>query len=660
MLIAGPKIHVNDDTVLIDQEPKITVLASGGWVVTWEAGRRSHDIYQQAYSADGSANGGETQVNSTWEGDQSEHQTTALSNGGWVVTWLSGQDGGGVYQQIYRADGSRQGGETLVNSNYYSNAVVTALAGSGWVLTWEGDGVHQQVYNADGSPVGSETRVDTTDEGYYYNHEVAALSDGGWVVTWQAWDEDFAADGFFQQAYHADGSALGGETHYDVIPVGKEVLALASGGWVVSWSPYDDSSDPYNNPTDFYQQAYNADGTLLGGEVRVNSTTRPNPGELHSVALADGGWVVTWETWTQSMAHEDIYQQAFHADGTPMGEETRVNSARRDSLEQGQIVALSDGGWMVMWQSWNDKKEGFDILVQAYNADASRRGGETLLASRAESYLDKSIGALPDGGWVMTWPSPGEEPVFPNPDEEYSDIYMRVFHMVTAADSLALTEDKSHSFAASDFRFSDLETRGSAGVTIVSVVSGSLKFDGEAASAGQFVKFRDLDQLSWSAGKDVIGKGLNAFIFTVTDPSGLGIDAGDPSYAIKFNVRDIVDRFTGTMKNDRLIGSDGEDVMSGRNGHDRLVGGRGDDWLTGGAGRDRFIFNAGDGKDRIMDFDATGKDHDIIGVHGVPYFPIYWHYYLHQEGKNVVIDAPDEIILMNVKLKDLDWSDFSV
>ena len=51
-----------------------TALAGGGWVVTWESsGQDGSDagIYQQAYSADGSALGGEIQVNATTAGDQS-------------------------------------------------------------------------------------------------------------------------------------------------------------------------------------------------------------------------------------------------------------------------------------------------------------------------------------------------------------------------------------------------------------------------------------------------------------------------------------------------------------------------------------------------------------------------------------------------------------
>lgn len=43
----------------------------------------------------------------------------------------------------------------------------------------------------------------------------------------------------------------------------------------------------------------------------------------------------------------------------------------------------------------------------------------------------------------------------------------------------------------------------------------------------------------------------------------------------------------------------------GNAGDDTLEGKRGDDTLKGGDGADEFIFNAGDGRDRVVDFDIS-------------------------------------------------------
>ncbi|WP_188750317.1 calcium-binding protein [Marinobacterium zhoushanense] len=68
------------------------------------------------------------------------------------------------------------------------------------------------------------------------------------------------------------------------------------------------------------------------------------------------------------------------------------------------------------------------------------------------------------------------------------------------------------------------------------------------------------------------------------------------------------DRLDGGADRDRLYGEAGDDVLLGGGGDDRLYGGDGNDVLHGGAGSDRlyggagqdtFIFNRGDGHDRI-------------------------------------------------------------
>ncbi|WP_068116643.1 M10 family metallopeptidase [Tropicimonas marinistellae] len=58
----------------------------------------------------------------------------------------------------------------------------------------------------------------------------------------------------------------------------------------------------------------------------------------------------------------------------------------------------------------------------------------------------------------------------------------------------------------------------------------------------------------------------------------------------------------GRDGNDELIGRGGNDRLFGGGSDDRLTGGQGNDRLKGGSGTDTFVFRAGSGKDRILDF----------------------------------------------------------
>jgi len=114
------------------------------------------------------------------------------------------------------------------------------------------------------------------------------------------------------------------------------------------------------------------------------------------------------------------------------------------------------------------------------------------------------------------------------------------------------------------------------------------------------------------------------------------------------------DSLSGGKGRDILQGDGGKDVLLGNLGKDRLNGGVGNDSLTGGAGADTFVFTAGHGRDKIIDFtpgqdrirlqlDATGFDD--LGLKAV--------------GDDTRIDTGDGLILLtDVLPADLSASDF--
>src|SRR5262249_5895219 len=61
------------------------------------------------------------------------------------------------------------------------------------------------------------------------------------------------------------------------------------------------------------------------------------------------------------------------------------------------------------------------------------------------------------------------------------------------------------------------------------------------------------------------------------------------------------DTINGDGFPNRISGLAGNDSLSGRDGNDQLIGGAGNDYLEGGTGFDTYVFNLGDGQDRIFD-----------------------------------------------------------
>ena len=121
----GGEILVNTATADYQVVPQITALANGGFVITWidlsrgvggATGDTSESaVKAQVFTSTGAAVGGEILVNTATAGPQDPQEITALSNGGFVVTWRDLSQGAAgrpdtsgyaVKAQIFTADGA--------------------------------------------------------------------------------------------------------------------------------------------------------------------------------------------------------------------------------------------------------------------------------------------------------------------------------------------------------------------------------------------------------------------------------------------------------------------------------------------------------------------------------------------------------------------------
>ena len=93
--------------------------------------------------------------------------------------------------------------------------------------------------------------------------------------------------------------------------------------------------------------------------------------------------------------------------------------------------------------------------------------------------------------------------------------------------------------------------------------------------------------------------GNNAYVIYGFDVNGVH------STSITNSGTSASETITGSAVNDTLSGNDGNDIIRGGNGDDKITGGTGNDKLDGGHGNDEFIFDNGDGKDIILDFEDS-------------------------------------------------------
>lgn len=594
----------------------------------------------------------------------------ALNDGGFLITWASyNQDtsGSGIFAQRYAADGSTVGSEFQVNThtaNSQTEPAITSLAGGGFVITWASDGqdgdqmgIFAQRYAADGSSVGGEFQVSTQIAGMQYLPSITALIDGGFVVTWASYGQDGSDYGIFAQRFAADGSTVGGEFQVNTYTANNQYFpvttALADGGFVVAWGSFGRDGDQMG----IFAQRYAADGSTVGGEFQVNTYTTNAQTGPSVASLDDGGFVIVWQSLGQLGSGYDIFAQRYAADGSAVGSEFQVNSYISDAQDAPWITSLSDGGFMITWESTGQDGEQRGIFAQRYEADGTpveiagvdgdaganmltwdgtdsvvmrglggndtligSSGNDTLYGTEGDDHLNGGLGTdILSGGdgsdrFIYEDPSELSGDTINGGEEQATLDYLRVAPTLT---------NQTFNLSTASIQYIDvievgsdvLGTRIDLGSQIVATADLEQDGSSEPGEGEITVYFYNgtLHTTHMTNGVYIDGSDLTALQSLFFE--GPGASAGGDYYA-GFDGNDTV---LGAGADD-LSGGLGNDSLSGGGGNDELIGGAGADKLTGGLGADVFIFTATDGNasdviDTIFDF-SNGVDSIRTGVAG--------------------------------------------
>ena len=564
--------------------------------------------------------GVETRVNTYTTSNQIAPETTALNGGGYIVTWASnGQDGSGygIYAQRYDALGHKAGGEFRVNTTVYLDQTsqhVTGLDDGGFVITWDSSqngsdaDIYAQRYDASGVKVGGEVRINTTTSGSQYDPAVTGLTDGGMVITWTTMDASFNHV-IMSQRYDASGMAVGGEVlvnaFANVDHVGSETTALRDGGYVVTWQSQ--GQDDGGSSAGIYGRQFDAGGGVVGAEFLVNTTVSGDQSFANVTALGDGGYIVVWEDNFQDGSGYGIFSQRYNASGVAQGGETLVNATTLGNQQHPAVASLSDGGYVVVWNSENIDGSGSAIVGQVYDDQGDPLGGEFQINNytAGNQYLP-TVTSLSGGGFTVSWQS--------GQDGDGSGIYSKTF---SAATSLSGTQilygtadsDVLDGGSGADHMYGgmgdDTYVVNSAGDTISETVDGGIDL---VQSSVSITLGANVENLTMTGSGNTTGDGneLNNTIFGNIGYNTLNGHAGDDT--IDGGAGD--DTISGGDGTDELYGGDGWDVISGDAGDDDINGGAGNDQLYGGTGDDTL--DAGSGNDQV--FGEDGNDTLIGGA----------------------------------------------
>jgi Ca2+-binding RTX toxin-like protein len=606
--------------------------------------------------------GGESRVSTLTPMTVDSISITGLADGGWLVSMQS-SDSGDILIQRYSAAGEKLGDEITVaplNSLYaQQNSDVAGLADGGWVVTWfytggSGD-IYARRFSAAGDPMGDEWRVNTHTVESQDSPAVTALNDGGWLVVWMS--RDVAGNNFTieSQRYNAAGTAVGGETQVNtttgdnqIVHGSSDVTALKDGGWLVTWH----ATHPGDNLFDIYAQRYDATGNRVGSETQVNTNTLNDQYFPAVTALNDGGWLVSWSSFSVAANGSDIYFQRYNANGQAVGGETHVINSP-DYATQSQsfsdVTALADGGWVVTWEA-GGAQDGSDMAIyaQRYNAAGQTVGGETLVNTTTDGYqVVAKVTSLEDGGWAVTWVSQGQS------SHVNDGVHVQRFSADGTAVRLEVTGGSADdtlngqgnmllaggagndTYAVGDSLIQLREELGAGTDTVKSAVSWvlganleNLTLTGTSAINGTGNGLANTltgnaaaNTLNGGAGADVMIGGLGNDIYYVDHASDV-VSETSAAGGVDTVVSSVSRTLGNYQENLTLTGSaaltgtgnDLANTLTGNAATNHLYGGAGNDFLNGGAGVDRMtgddgsdIYYVDNAADVVVETNATAS-----------------------------------------------------
>jgi hypothetical protein len=606
---------VNTQTAGDQVSPTVTGLTNGGFVVTWQdqsgtlGDSSGASIKAQVFNAAGAKVGTEFLVNTQTANDQLSPTITGLTNGGFVVTWqdqsgtLGDNSSTSIKAQLFDATGVKVGGEFLVNTETASDQLlptVTALTNGGFVVTWQdqsgtlgdslGTSIKAQLFDASGAKVGSEFLVNTQTAGDQAAPAIAALTNGGFAVTWY---ENVSSPGgnIVAQVFDATGAKFGSQFLVNTqsqIGEAPTIAGLANGGFVVTWRDLSGSiytvksqvfaadlapfatnlnaSETYTedavfNLTDIVisdTDSANVTATLTLSNAAAGALSTATSGSVISTynantgvwsaqgAIADVNALLAGLTFTPSPNFNSSFNIAAgitDAVSTITGSKAFVGTPVNDAPEVANPIANQSSPEGAAWNFTFAVNTFSDVDGDTLTYTATLANGDPLpgwlhFSSATRTFSGTPLGFNGSLDLEVT-ASDGTEMV----SETFALAVTPTNDAPWGADTTkTILEDFTHTFAIADFGFTDVDGNALAGVKITTVpLVGLLTLDNVAFTADQVISAADITagKLKFAPAANASGFGYASFTFQVQDDGGTvngGVDLDPSPNTFTFNV----------------------------------------------------------------------------------------------------------------------------
>ena len=265
------------------------------------------------------------------------------------------------------------------------------------------------------TPIGDDFQVNTTTTGSQDFSDVAMAPDGTFLVVWNGDEGGALLDGIFAQRFGPDGSPVGAEQAVNSFQNNQQnnpaTTALTDGRFVVVWSSYGSPGDD-NSYYSVQARLVDLAGELVGDQFQVNNNTDgyQNAGDV--AAMPDGGFVVVWSSDAAPSDNAGIVGRLFNSDGLAISDEFQINGYTTGNQALPRVDASPDGRFVVAWSTYGassgDDDDGLSVHIRHFDSFGAPIGDELQVNTYTTGHQWRpDIELDGDGDVVVTWMSAG-------------------------------------------------------------------------------------------------------------------------------------------------------------------------------------------------------------------------------------------------------------
>ncbi len=512
-------------------DPVVVGLSNGNFIAAYTDNSNSgddrpgYDIMGRLYDPFGNPLGDSFRLNNYRAKDNEQGADIAPLSDGWFVMVYEDVDvnGTSIVYETYQPDGSGYRVDVILNdpgADQIGNPSVTTFPDDSFVVSYARKiGSNENLYYKFVSPTGTvgpevDLEISSVDA---RTADIAALSNGTIA------------------AAYAQTSSLGSDIHLKIMtPGGLEIVDT---------------------------------------DVGTVSTTSVDP---QVVALSDDRFVLVWRDKNIFGDDRQIYARIFDNTGRDLyGVKTIAGDA--DDDHEPSVTALADGGFVVLYQSDSSQTYSSGLFGRRYDSTGTQISNEFVLDefSSGSDAQYPSVTTLADGRIVGAWQVTDlDDDIFAQVWDPRSHSFAGSSgHDVIAGRHQGTTilglsgEDRIFGLDDNDWLYGGHGGDSLYGGMGADRLYGQLRDDTLFGGSGRDLQFGGYgyDDARGGSGEDSIFGGTHADVLR----GNLGND----------------DIFGGTGE-DFLVGNDGNDSGFGGRGNDRVTGGSGLDFLFGDQGRD--------------------------------------------------------------------------